>query len=202
MRIVIASADTDVLKGKNIPADTTVIYWQKGDHVPAADLYIDYDYEEKGSAFAAVKDRPVLVNAVIETLATLPANAIRFTGWPGFHERSLWEICGHSPFIQETEKRLQELGWDYRIVPDTPGMIAPRVIAMIINEAYFGWGEGIAETQAIDTALKLGTNYPYGPFEWAEKIGLKKIHQLLETLSKEQARYTPAPALIKALEQI
>ncbi len=45
--------------------------------------------------------------------------------------------------------------------------------------------------------MKLGTNYPFGPFEWSEIIGLRKIHDLLMALSETDKRYTPAPLLIK-----
>ncbi len=47
----------------------------------------------------------------------------------------------------------------------------------------------------IDLAMKLGTNYPYGPFEWAEKIGLKNIYLLLKKLSENDNRYAVAPAM-------
>ncbi len=45
-------------------------------------------------------------------------------------------------------------------------------MAMIINEAWHALAEEVSTKNEIDTAMKLGTNYPYGPFEWAEKIGL------------------------------
>ena len=45
--------------------------------------------------------------------------------------------------------------------------------------------------------MKLGTNYPYGPFEWSKKIGLKKIYDLLTLLAKTNARYEPSPLLKK-----
>ena len=59
----------------------------------------------------------------------------------------------------------------------------PRTIAMIINEAYFALGEKLATATAIDLAMKNGVNYPLGPFEWGEKIGLHNIAQLLEELN-------------------
>jgi 3-hydroxybutyryl-CoA dehydrogenase len=43
--------------------------------------------------------------------------------------------------------------------------------------------------------MKLGTSYPYGPFEWSTKIGLTRIYELLTELSSEDKRYTPAPLL-------
>jgi hypothetical protein len=59
----------------------------------------------------------------------------------------------------------------------------PRTIAMIINEAYFALGEKLASAENIDLAMKNGVNYPLGPIEWGEKIGLHNIAQLLEELS-------------------
>lgn len=70
---------------------------------------------------------------------------------------------------------------------------------MIINEAYFGLGDGISSKQEMDIAMKLGTNYPFGPFEWSEKIGLGRIHALLSKLSETSTRYQIAPALTKEI---
>ncbi len=91
--------------------------------------------------------------------------------------------------------------WRYKAVPDVPGMITPRVIAMIVNEAYFALGDEVSTKEEIDTAMKLETNYPYGPFEWAKKIGLQRVHHLLLQMEKENDRYSIAPALLKELEQ-
>jgi 3-hydroxybutyryl-CoA dehydrogenase len=46
--------------------------------------------------------------------------------------------------------------------------------------------------------MKLGTAYPFGPFEWSEMIGLQNIVALLQQLSTRQPRYTPAPLLLQA----
>jgi 3-hydroxybutyryl-CoA dehydrogenase len=51
---------------------------------------------------------------------------------------------------------------------------------MIINEAYYTSEEGTALREDIDLAMKLGTNYPYGPFEWAKRIGTNQVIKLLD----------------------
>jgi 3-hydroxybutyryl-CoA dehydrogenase len=66
---------------------------------------------------------------------------------------------------------------------------------MIINEAYFALDDAVSSKAEIDIAMKLGTNYPWGPFEWAEKIGLNNIYLLLQKLSLTNKRYQPAPTL-------
>jgi 3-hydroxybutyryl-CoA dehydrogenase len=66
---------------------------------------------------------------------------------------------------------------------------------MIINEAFFALGENVSTKEEIDLAMKSGTNYPYGPFEWSEKIGVENILNLLKKLSEKEERYFPAPTL-------
>ncbi|MDB5230342.1 MAG: 3-hydroxyacyl-CoA dehydrogenase PaaH, partial [Chitinophagaceae bacterium] len=83
--------------------------------------------------------------------------------------------------------------------PDEPGMIAARVIAMVINEAYYGLADEISSKEDIDTAMKLGTNYPYGPFEWADKIGPGNVYYLLKKLEQQHPRYAPSPLMAKEL---
>ena len=82
-------------------------------------------------------------------------------------------------------------------VADEPGLVAAAIVATIINEAYFALEDEVSTKAAIDTAMKLGTNYPYGPFEWAEKTGLENIAALLKKLSVTDSRYQPAGLLIR-----
>jgi len=83
------------------------------------------------------------------------------------------------------------------VVPDGPGLVFPRILCMIINEAAFALMEGVASAEDIDTAMKLGTNYPLGPLEWADRIGLDQVLAVLEGLQAEYGddRYRPAPLL-------
>lgn len=139
---------------------------------------------------------PLFFNEIIHPLsADNELNIWRFNGWPGFLEQSSWEVAG-SP-NHAVQQVLSAIGKTIISAPDTPGLIAPRIISMIINEAYFALGEGVSSKAEIDIAMKLGTNYPFGPFEWAEKIGIQSVFQLLNTLALHDERCTPAPLLIK-----
>jgi 3-hydroxybutyryl-CoA dehydrogenase len=55
--------------------------------------------------------------------------------------------------------------------------------------------EGVSTKEEINTAMKLGTNYPFGPFEWGEQIGISEVKALLEKLTTVNARYQPAKAM-------
>jgi 3-hydroxybutyryl-CoA dehydrogenase len=142
-------------------------------------------------------DKPVFINAVTDTLKEkkLPANFSRLNGWPGFLKRTAWEMAAGDKGT--AFKIFKKLGWDVFFVKDEPGLVSARVISMIINEAFFALEENISSVEEIDLAMKLGTNYPYGPFEWAEKIGLRNIYGLLHKLSRTDKRYLPATLLEK-----
>lgn len=163
-----------------------------------ADVYIDMLFEHEPQRVAllnAVAPATVIVNAVALTGAELPASFVRFNGWPGAEKNPAVEIAGNDDRIEMAAAAFELLKKRVIKVPDVPGMIAPRTIAMIVNEAYFAWGEGVSTKAEIDTAMQLGTNYPYGPFAWSEQIGLEKIYRLLQQLAATDERYLPAPAM-------
>jgi 3-hydroxybutyryl-CoA dehydrogenase len=179
---------------KGIPAKVDISWMQTGMEIPAADAY--FDFSETHSLFSIIKDKPVFVNEVLLTGNQLPHNCIRVNAWSSFLERPLLEIAA-AYTNSEAANILQTLEWKYQWTPDEPGFIAARMVAMIINEAYFALEQQVSSKKEIDTAMKLGTNYPMGPFEWAEKIGLRRIYHLLKTLEKEDKRYKAAGLLEK-----
>ena len=139
----------------------------------------------------------LFISAVNMTQQEVPVkgNVCRLNAWPGFLERSVWEISGS---VSDAHRQiLQSLNKDFVVTADEPGFVSARVLSMIINEAYFALEEKVSSKKEMDTALRLGTNYPMGPFEWAEKIGIKSVYELLDRLQMEDSRYNPAPLLKK-----
>jgi 3-hydroxybutyryl-CoA dehydrogenase len=80
---------------------------------------------------------------------------------------------------------------------DVSGETIVRILAMIMNEAAFALGEGVASVRDIDKAMVLGTNYPKGPLKWADQIGLDLVYAVLKSLQESlgEERYRPAPLL-------
>lgn len=138
---------------------------------------------------------PVFISSVIHTLQEQghSQNVVRFNGWEGFYQKSIWELSG--TISEQHLNVLKLLKKTYRQVPDICGFISCRIIAMIINEAFFALDSGVSSEKEIDTAMKLGTNYPMGPFEWADMVGREKWHSLLLKLSASDNRYTPCSLL-------
>ena len=163
-----------------------------------ADAYFDVT-DNEAALFFNVADKPVFKNAVTATGSSLPANYIRINAWPFFFERNAWELSCSDAILPQAQQVLEQLNIKPIIVADKPGLIAAPVIAMIINEAFYTLGEGVSTKEDIDTAMKLGTNYAYGPFEWCDKIGAKNIVNLLNVLAlNNKTRYIAAPLLLKA----
>lgn len=106
------------------------------------------------------------------------------------------------PFLEEdirTEVRsfFKDLDYNTVWINESPGLVLPRTVCTLVNEAAFAAGEGVAEPDTIDTAMKLGTNYPRGPIEWGRQIGFDKVVRVLEHLQSEygEERYRVAPLL-------
>jgi len=162
-----------------------------------ADAYFDLAFEntaERTALLTRLLPKPVFINSVIETNTSF----IRINGWPTFLKRTVLEAsCLNESFKTGAEKIAVALSKTIDWVPDIPGFISARVVSMIVNEACFALEENVSTKEEIDIAMKLGTNYPFGPFEWSEKIGLKNIYILLKELSKTNSRYQPAALLEK-----
>ncbi|MBZ0204605.1 MAG: 3-hydroxybutyryl-CoA dehydrogenase [Ignavibacteria bacterium] len=104
--------------------------------------------------------------------------------------------------LKNAENFLSEAGINYSIVPDRVGLIFPRIVSMIINEAVQVFSELIASKEDIDTAMKLGTNYPFGPLEWADRLGIELVCNILAGLQRDfgEDRYRPHPLLKEMID--
>jgi 3-hydroxybutyryl-CoA dehydrogenase len=84
-----------------------------------------------------------------------------------------------------------------RVDPLSAELVEARVLATIVNEAASAAAEGVAAPEAIDIAMRLGTNYPSGPLEWGERIGLDHVIHTLDGLHAQvpDGRYRAVPLL-------
>jgi 3-hydroxybutyryl-CoA dehydrogenase len=83
------------------------------------------------------------------------------------------------------------------LVPLNAAQIEARILATIVNEAASAVGDGVAMPEAIDTAMRLGTNWPDGPLAWGERIGLSSVVHSLDSLhaAVPDGRYRVVPLL-------
>lgn len=99
--------------------------------------------------------------------------------------------------LAKAKKFVEGLGYETAVVADGPGLVRARTVCCLINEAASALLEGIATPADIDQAMKLGTNYPYGPLEWADYLGLDTVLGVMNGLFSEwgEDRYRPSPLL-------
>ncbi|MEU3241184.1 MULTISPECIES: 3-hydroxyacyl-CoA dehydrogenase [unclassified Streptomyces] len=101
--------------------------------------------------------------------------------------------------VAEAIGLFQALGKDVSVIGDAPGMIVARTVARIVDLAHDAVAKGVATEEDIDTAMRLGVNYPLGPFEWSRRLGRSWAHDLLEELHLREpsGRYAPSLALYR-----
>ncbi|HJW90744.1 MAG TPA: 3-hydroxyacyl-CoA dehydrogenase NAD-binding domain-containing protein [Anaerolineales bacterium] len=82
-------------------------------------------------------------------------------------------------------------------IEESPGLVLPRIVCALVNEAAFAAGEGVADAETIDRAMQLGATYPLGPLAWGRELGYRRVLAVLEHLQAEyrEERYRPAPLL-------
>jgi 3-hydroxybutyryl-CoA dehydrogenase len=92
---------------------------------------------------------------------------------------------------------LAALGFTPLPVSDTPGLVVARTVAMLVNEAADAVLQGVCTPAGADAAMKLGVNYPAGPFEWLAGWGAPGIIRLLDALDTQYRgeRYRVSPLL-------
>ncbi len=148
--------------------------------------------------FAEATSNSMVENLHWEYDVSPDATLFGFCGLPTLINRPLLEV---SLWSEKNREKLAEtcaaLGTDYRVVADRVGLVTPRVICQIINEACFTVQEGTATMADVDLGMKLGTNYPHGPFAWANAIGVARVYAVLEALWQDthDERYKVCPLL-------
>jgi 3-hydroxybutyryl-CoA dehydrogenase len=197
--------------GDNAEADYAVYGTEKAETADLEeydaifDLNLD-DYPENLDQYAHLQGKPVIVSAAKTQLAELAyfqegevaCTLVGINALPTFLAREKAEI---SLFRKEEESKVKGLftylGWPCHIVEDRVGMVTPRIVFMIINEAHYTLQEGTATAADIDASMKLGTNYPLGPFEWLAKVGIQDVYETLDALYQDtrDERYKICPLL-------
>ena len=133
-----------------------------------------------GVADIAVFDRPL-----VQPIA--PGSALAYAVAPGSH--AAWQT--------QAGAWLAALGFTPLPLADAPGLVVARTIAMLINEGADAVLQGVCDTAGADAAMKLGVNYPAGPFEWLAHWSVDGVVGVLRALDAEYRgeRYRVSPWL-------
>ena len=168
---------------------------------------IDLVIEATGSEGKALReilnrcDAAMPPEAILATTAATEITALsvgtkrpeKFVGltftFGSLEDRSLIQIIKSLQTSVDTVSTCREIlgisGASVIEVEDSPGLITDRVMALIINEAALMHSTNVASIEDIDRITRLCLNWPRGPFEFADTIGIDKVLANLELLSRE-----------------
>lgn len=79
-------------------------------------------------------------------------------------------------------------------VYESPGYVTSRLILVLINEALLTLSEGVASAEDIDSAMRIGYDFRYGPLEMADRFGLDSVYEAMQLLFREfgDVKYRPS----------
>jgi 3-hydroxybutyryl-CoA dehydrogenase len=204
----------------NLPAGSEFIFdprlSRKSDQIPkdvsfALEL-TNIDLEQKRRNIEkldrALPSSTVIASSSVTVSATEQSSWMRHKGrlvgcaaLPTIGQKPLIEIAptAFTPTatVGAAQKFFRSIGKEIELVQDRVGMVFPRIVCQMINEAAFALQEEIATPQEIDIAMKTGANHPFGPIEWADRIGLEHVYAVLKALHADlgEDRYCVAPLL-------
>lgn len=140
------------------------------------------------------KSLPVFVPAVDMTVAeltTLTDEPERIVGYDSlFFAGGTAVTLTASPMLTDehrarADETVRALGKRPVWVKDSPGLVLPRIVFQLVNEAAFAHLENVGEADTIDLAMRLGVNYPKGPLAWGREFGFSKVVAELDHLYNE-----------------
>jgi 3-hydroxybutyryl-CoA dehydrogenase len=152
---------------------------------------------------APLQGGPRLVLCAEGSLAALdPAGgAAGFHVVPPLDEARLVELTRSATTAdvaaERAERLFATLGKHVEWVGDAPGLVLGRIVCQLVNEAAFALRAGVGSAEDVDAGMKLGLNYPRGPVEWGDAIGLDHVLAVLDALADEyrEERYRACPLL-------
>jgi len=136
----------------------------------------------------------------IASFTKRPEKVIAMHFFNPVHKMPLVEIIRGLETSNETAEAIQkaaiQMGKETVIVNEFPGFVTSRISALVGNEAFYMLQEGLGSPEDIDKAIKLGLNYPMGPFELGDLVGLDtRLNNLRYLHEKLGEKYRPAPLL-------
>ncbi|MBA2875175.1 3-hydroxyacyl-CoA dehydrogenase [Thermaerobacillus caldiproteolyticus] len=136
----------------------------------------------------------------IASFTKRPEKVIAMHFFNPVHKMKLVELVRGLETSDETAEVIQQvaeqMGKETVVVNEFPGFVTSRISALVGNEAFYMLQEGIGTPEEIDKAIRLGLNYPMGPFELADLVGLDtRLNNLKYLHEKLGEKYRPAPLL-------
>ena len=125
--------------------------------------------------------------------------SVHHVALPSFDAATVIELARNPAMsddrVAAVEGYFRAAGKQVEWVGEAPGLVLGRILAQIVNEAHFAVSQGVATEDDCNTAMRLGFNWPRGPFEWGAAIGQRRViailDELRDTLGEERYRVAP-----------
>ena len=184
----------------------------------AADMAVECHNESKAGkrrVLALLAEAPAVSVSALACSATEaaswlpdPARAVGWGALPVLAAGGTVELAAplqaapDAPAVAAAAAFWAGLGLTVTRVADGPGLVRARVVCTLVNEAATALAEGVATAREIDVAMKLGMNYPYGPLDWGDRLGLDLVLGVMRGLHEEfgEDRYRPCPLLTRYVQ--
>jgi 3-hydroxybutyryl-CoA dehydrogenase len=166
-------------------------------------LQVTFVHHEHSSWFGLEVNGHYLRQTDGQTASSLGPNVAVFDLWMQLHQPACiaWAVSEHANpiWLKEAPNWLHHLGLQPLQVQDSPGLIVARTLSMLINEACDAVTQGVCSEQATNQAMRLGVNYPAGPFEWLNQWQASEVVAILDHLDRyyRGERYRTSPLLRK-----
>tara|TARA_B100001059_G_scaffold51366_2_gene44910 strand:- start:2787 stop:3443 length:657 start_codon:yes stop_codon:yes gene_type:complete len=193
MKIAVKGQTNQVEELENLISEHSLIPF-KINEIDTYDVIFDLDFDdtpEQIQIYHPLRNKLIIVGSVKLQLEELYAEfgsnpkctIIGMNTLPTFINRNVVECCVTNPKDELIASDFfRNINLKSRFVKSRVGLVTPRIVCMIINEAYYTVQEGTASKNDIDLGMKLGTAYPKGPFEWSQEIGLDHVYETLDAL--------------------
>jgi len=150
---------------------------------------------------------PIISSSITETVLSQSQyikhkeRLVGIAAFPTLLSQSLVELTPsvytNKEIIDIVKLFFEQIKLESAIVQDSVGMVMPRILCQIVNEALFTVQNDVASPKDVDEAIKLSMLIPNGPIAWGEIIGFTNIVAILDALYKNKSddQYRVSPLL-------
>ena len=142
----------------------------------------------KETILATTSSHPWVTNLASETKRPDKVVGLNFTRNP-FEDKYLVQVAKGLQTSDETVQAARDFlaatGITAVRLEETPGFILDRVIAAVVNEAAVMYSSRLASKEDIDKMMKVCVNWPMGPFEFADSMGVDRVVEILDLMTVE-----------------
>lgn len=194
----------ELLVKKNLKVGSAKLKEDYGKQVGESDLVLEMAPEElaakkkifkdcdakcpKGTILATTSSNPWVTRLAGETKRPDKIVGLNFTKNP-FEDKYLVQVVKglqtSDDTVQAVKQFLSDAGITGVKLEETPGLILDRVIASVVNEAAVMYSSKLATKEDIDKMMKVCVNWPMGPFEFADSMGVDKMVEILDRMAEK-----------------